>query len=252
MSYLNALPMVYGLQRGPNAALWSVALELPAQSARRLVEGGVDMALMPVGAMHAVQDARIVGGYCVGATGNVYSVCLCAHRPIAELRIVYLDPHSRTSVQLAQILARHYWRVSPQWRVLDFRKLDEGIGDDEGVVLIGDKVFGARGGFEVCYDLASEWIAFTGLPFVFAAWVTRAPMGSMEALALDEDLAWGVARSEEAVHTAGALPCSEGEAIRYLQENIDYPFTASKRQGLQRYLALREELSSAQAIGSRL
>ena len=68
VSYLNALPLVYGLQKGPNAALWSVDLEVPSCSAQRLREGRVAFALMPVGALHTVPQAQIIGEYCIGAT----------------------------------------------------------------------------------------------------------------------------------------------------------------------------------------
>ena len=91
VSYLNALPLVYGLQKGPNAALWSVDLEVPSCSAQRLREGSVAFALMPVGALHTVPQAQIIGEYCIGATREVYSVCLCAHQPLSKIRKVYLD-----------------------------------------------------------------------------------------------------------------------------------------------------------------
>lgn len=255
VSYLNALPMVYGLQRGPNASLWNVRLELPAQSARSLREQSVDVALMPVGALHAVPHAKVIGKYCVGAEGAVRSVCLFAHRLLSGLRTIYLDPHSRTSAQLVQILAKHHWKKEVRWAALDFKYLEKGLAGDEGVVLIGDKVFSLRERYEECYDLAEEWIAFAGLPFVFAAWVsTQAIAPTLEA-ALNEDFAWGVAHVEEAVEQRAkreGLPCSKEEAIRYLRENINYEFTEGKRRGMQHYLTLREELALGNPIGSTL
>lgn len=247
--------MVYGLQRGPNAAQWAVELELPVRSALSLRRGEVDLALMPVGALHAVPGARIVGGYCVGAVGEVYTVCLCAHREVSGLRKIYLDSDSRTSVQLVQILARHYWKTAVQWERLSCGKLEEGFSPDEGVVLIGDKVFGQRRRFEVCYDLCTEWIDFTGLPFVFAAWVaTQALPQGVEEL-LNEGLAWGIAHVDEAVaHRAvsGGLPCTKDEAKRYLRQNIDFPLAEDKLKGLRRYLALRDELARGNPIGVEL
>lgn len=255
VSYLNALPMVYGLQRGPNASLWSVRLELPAQSAKSLRDGVVGLALMPVGALHAVPGARVLGGYCVGAAGDVYTVCLCAHSEMAGLRKIYLDPDSRTSVQLVQILAKRYWNIAPLWRPLGKSKLEEGFAPDEGVVLIGDKVFNQRGRFEVCHDLAAEWIAFTGLPFVFAAWAATQPVPQGVAKALNDDIAWGIAHLRDAVEARAAdqgLPCTIGEAEYYLHHNIDFRFTDDKQKGLQSYLALREELARENPIGGRL
>lgn len=255
VSYLNALPMVYGLQRGPRASLWSVRLELPAQSALSLRRGEVQIALMPVGALHVLTGAKLVGDYCVGAEGDVYTVCLCAHRGLSELSRIYLDPDSRTSVQLAQVLANHYWKKKLHWAVLRQGKLDEGLAPDEGVVLIGDKVFSHRMRYEVCYDLASEWIAFTGLPFVFAAWVVTSPLPLGVEEALNEDIAWGIAHTVPAVAEREAcmgLPCAKPEAEHYLLTNIDYRLSRDKREGLRRFLIMREELSHENTIGARL
>lgn len=255
VSYLNALPLVYGLRRGPNASLWSVRLELPAQSAKSLRDGVVGLALMPVGALHAVTRARVVSEYCVGAVGNVYTVCLCAHRDLLQLRTIYLDPDSRTSVQLVQILAKRYWNLTPRWKLLSQAKLEEGFAPDEGVVLIGDKVFNHRSRFEVCYDLAAEWIAFTALPFVFAAWVAVDELSPSVEKALNEDLAWGIAHLRESVATRaanGGLPCPREEAMRYLHQNIDFYLNQDKRKGLQCYLSMRDELAPENPIGGRL
>ena len=245
VSYLNALPLVYGLQKGPNAALWSVDLEVPSCSAQRLREGSVAFALMPVGALHTVPQAQIIGEYCIGATREGYSVCLCAHQPLSKIRKVCLDPHSRTSVLLAQVLARYYWKVEVCWETLDFQRLNAGLSLEEGVVLIGDKVFSERSRYRVCYDLAAEWHDFTGLPFVFAVWAGEgASLPKIEA-ALNQDLAWGVSRIEEAITYRAArqgLPCSYAEALRYLRENIDYSFTHGMREGLKHFLALGAEL----------
>ena len=39
--------------------------------------------------------------------------------------------------------------------------------------MIGDRAFGQRTRSKYVYDLGEAWKAFTGLPFVFAAWVTN-------------------------------------------------------------------------------
>lgn len=245
VSYLNALPMVYGLEQSPWSSLFQLRKELPAHSAEALAAGRVQLALMPVGALHTVAGGEVVGNYCVGATGPVHTVCLIADEPVERLRTIYLDPASRTSVQLIRILAEHHWGVNPDWQPLDGALLrGDALPQGAGMVLIGDKVFAHRSRHQFVYDLAVEWIAFSGLPFVFAAWV--APKGSIaeaHLAQLNAALEWGVARPEQAIaNYREKLPCSADEAVRYLSENIDYPLTARKKEGMAYYLELRERL----------
>ena len=44
-----------------------------------------------------------------------------------------------------------------------------------GAVIIGDRTFGLTS-HPYQYDLAEEWQNFTGLPFVFACWVSNVPL----------------------------------------------------------------------------
>ena len=79
----------------------------------------------------------------------------------------------RSSVNLAKVLAKNFWKREFQWvntsKGFDFLN----IGMNEAVVLIGDQCFEFEKSFRYRIDLAGEWKKFTGLPFVFACWTAN-------------------------------------------------------------------------------
>src|SRR6187397_853379 len=68
---------------------------------------------------------------------------------------------------------QEYWGIHPEIINAtdeDYRK--EIKGTTAGLV-IGDRAFEQRKISTFIYDLGSEWRSITGLPFVFAAWVSK-------------------------------------------------------------------------------
>ncbi len=244
VSYLNTLPFIYGIEQEGEAAAMLRRGELmlsvapPADGAVRAFEGQADVALIPVAAIPALRkqflDSQIITDYCIGAAGAVESVALYADSPLQELRTVYLDGHSRTSVMLARILARELWGITPQWvEGADVEQLRLGAG--EGFVAIGDKTFGLRQRYRYTYDLATEWATLTGgLPFVFAAWVGITPRGVAFGPVLNRALRYGVEHIPRAVAEAMPLTgnCDFETALRYLTECIRFELDEPKRQAL--------------------
>src|SRR5438270_12465176 len=84
--------------------------DYPSKIAQMLIEDRVDMGLIPVAATVQMKSWNIVGNYCIGAVGPVASVCIFSEAPMEEIEEVYLDYQSRTSVNLAKILLREYWK----------------------------------------------------------------------------------------------------------------------------------------------
>ena len=48
-------------------------------------------------------------------------------------------------------------------------------GNTAGVI-IGDRAYNYRDNFPYVYDLSNAWKKFSGLPFVFACWVSNKPL----------------------------------------------------------------------------
>jgi len=239
VAYLNAAPLVYGLQHAPMGKGFDLSLDVPAVCAQKLLAGEVDIALTPVAAIPQSNDFQIVTEYCIGAVGAVATVCLFANSPVENLHTIFLDSHSRTSAVLVQLLARDFWRIKPNFKTIsnyaDIEQVKSGVG--VGYLLIGDKTFGLAQKFTHTYDLAEAWIAHTGLPFVFAAWVARAGVSSEAINQLNQSLKFGVESIDTVI--AEQIPKYQGvDVAHYLKHNISYPFDKRKREGMQLFFEM--------------
>jgi chorismate dehydratase len=214
-------------------------LDVPAECAKKILLDDADIGLVPVAMLPEIKDHRIISNFCIGAEKNVKSVLLLANSDLHGLKTVFLDTDSRTSVNLVKILANKFWGINPTWMSISECKGD--LSDDEGMVLIGDKTFGLCRQYSFCYDLAGEWVKFTGLPFVFAAWVTKKPLTDVFEKAFQSALSWGVDNREKSIGLAEKLLITEHELISYLKEDISYLLDERKIAGLSLFLKYLSE-----------
>lgn len=233
MSYLNARPLVYGLTHHPVIEQIELTENYPAFIARQLVAGEVDMGLIPVAMIPKLPQSFIVSDYCIGAEGPVASVCIFSELPIQEITHVYLDYQSRTSVNLARILLREYWKKEVQFIDAtgeDFR--DKIKGTTAGVV-IGDRALEQRRRSNFIYDLAEAWIDHTGLPFVFAAWVANKQLPTNFIAAFNEANKLGLQQLDVVIDS---IEYPVYDLRKYYTENISYLLTEQKRKGVKLFL----------------
>lgn len=246
INYLNTLPFIYGLEAAMAPGECELQYCTPSQSARLLREDRADVGIMPVGALDDLADPHIVSDYCIGATGKVASVMLCSGCPVGEAGEILLDTDSRTSVLLTRYLCREKWRISPKFTDCDFsvRPVDPAAT----CLLIGDKALLNAHRFPYVYDLAEEWIALTGLPFVFACWTANKPLPPSFLEKFNQALAYGVAHVEEAVEKYNRQ-FPRDYACKYLQENISFPLDSEKRAGLSAFRrAALEKLNPRECV----
>ena len=236
VSYLNTFPFVYGLKESGLFKNFQLDLDVPSICAEKLKNGTADLALVPVGALKEIKDFHYITDYCIGAVGEVKTVLLLSKVPLERISHVYLDFDSRTSVELVKVLARNYWHINPQWQNL--KSGQSGIAQDyESLVAIGDKTFELRPHYPFVYDLAEAWISFTGLPFVFAVWVSRKKLPDDVRLSFTKALAYGVSHKRECIdYFRDKLP-SFNDCLSYLENNISYEFDQKKREGLEAFLS---------------
>ncbi len=234
VSYLNTIPFIYGIEHADNPIGAELLLTPPAQCAQNFMEGKVDIALLPAAVVPQLTGYELLPDYCLGAVGPVRTVVVVSQQPIEACRRLFLDAHSRTSVQLCGWLAAHKWHITPEWYAMeDYRQLDH---PDEGdaFLLIGDKVFDYEGRFPYLYDLASEWQQTTKLPFAFAVWVARKGTPYELTDALTDALTFGIEHTYEAVLHYG-FDKKPYDAYDYLTRNIDYLFDHEKHKALQKF-----------------
>lgn len=208
--------------------------EYPSRIAQMLVDGTIDVGLVPVAVIPKLKEWEIVSDYCIGAVRAVASVCLFSEVPIEQVTKVLLDYQSRTSVNLAKVLLKHHWKLQPQLEDggQDYR--NEINGTTAGVV-IGDRALEQRKISPYVYDLAEEWIKFTGKPFVFAAWIANKTLPAPYLELFNAANAVGLANLDAVI---AENPYEVYSLHTYYTHNIDYLLTGEKRAGLQQFLEL--------------
>ncbi|MXV52176.1 radical SAM protein [Pedobacter sp. HMF7647] len=232
VSYTNTKPFVYGLLKHPEfLEKIDLSLDIPAECAQKLIDDKADIGLVPVAALLKIPDYHIISDYCIGAVGPVNSVFIFSSKPIEDIQTIRLDKQSRTSNNLARVLLKNYWKKHPA--IVETAEAD-------AFVEIGDRTFGKKGSYAYEYDLAEEWMKFTGLPFAFAVWASNKPVSNSFVTEFNEVLKFGLNHRKEVI---AELPKrNDFDLDDYLMSRIDYDLTAEKREALNRFLTMVKEL----------
>ncbi|HWP84268.1 MAG TPA: menaquinone biosynthesis protein [Terriglobia bacterium] len=242
VSYLNAVPLYWGLLYGPHRHRFRVTFELPARCADALQAGDVDAGIIPSIEYQRIPNLKIVPGLAVASAGPVRSVLLISKRPVQEIRKLALTTASRTSVCLLQILMRCRYRIAPELAPQE-PNLAAMLQTCDAALLIGDPALVSDfPGLEV-YDLAEEWRALTGLPFVFAVWAVRSEAARPELVRLfQESVLYAMEHLAEIVVQQAARTGLPPEIVRsYLTEHIDFSLGVENLNGLRRFYQLAHE-----------
>ena len=233
VSYMNTLPFVYGLEHSGFVNKIDLHRDVPSTCAQKLIDNVVDIGLIPVAAIRKMKESHIITDYCIGADNEVKSVLLLSDVPLEKIEKVYLDYQSRTSVALVQVLAKHYWNISPHW-IPAKENYETQIERNTAGVIIGDRTFFLPKKFNYVYDLAQEWINFTGLPFVFACWVANKQIDFEFIKEFNVALKHGIDNldlvSEEFYRNN---PTKKIDIYKYFTENVNFDLNENKRKGLE-------------------
>lgn len=235
VSYLNTKPLLYGLLHHPVQSEIDLQLDIPSVCAQRLRDGDADLGLIPVAAIPELEQPYIISDYCIGADGAVKTVAIFSEVPMEEMTHLYLDYHSRTSVQLAQVLLREYWKVQPELIPAE-PGFEQKIDGTTGAVIIGDRTMGLDERYPYVYDLGTAWKARTGLPFVFAAWVSTRPLDPAFIERFNAALRQGI---EHIPQLMFLLPDQHPnfDLRAYFTKNISYQLDRAKKQALYLFLS---------------
>ena len=91
MNYMNTKPLIYGLERSPINEMIELIGDYPSKLAKMLAANEIDVGLIPVAAIPELPSYHINGNYCIGATGEIASVCLFSEVPMQQVEKIYLD-----------------------------------------------------------------------------------------------------------------------------------------------------------------
>jgi chorismate dehydratase len=243
VKYANTYPFIYGLTESGFDKKVVLETDHPADCASKLIKRRVDIGLIPAASILDLSEYHIISNYCLSANGEVRTVLLLSNCTFDEIDTIYLDYRSRSSVNLAKVLAKYYWDREFRWmntyKGFDFRN----IGSFDAIVLIGDQCFEYEKNFSCKIDLASEWKAFSGLPFVFACWTSNRNIDDSFIVEFNEALSLGINNIDKVVKKYEDSGSIKGEILKkYLTENIDFNLDEAKREGLNFFLDLLRKL----------
>ncbi len=259
IGFLNPAPLMWDFEHPPLdaelATRYRVDSMMPAECADRLAAGTADIGLVPIAALAVIPGLRILPGCTIASKGRVRSLLLVrrARQPLAALRSVAADTASRTTVAYARILF-HRWGNPAVPFLPSAAELDSMLDRADAAIVIGDPALLAleeranrfeRTGEELVYhDLAEEWKAATGLPFVSAVWGTACSGPLVERVADDfiRSRDHGLQNIDSLVaEWSGKLPLSEETIRSYLTENIHYVLDEECLEGMRGFFRMAEE-----------
>jgi chorismate dehydratase len=233
VSYTNTKPFLYGIQNTDIHNKIDLSLDMPSDCAQKLIDDVVDIGLIPVAATLSMPHWEIVSDYCIGASGPVNSVFIFSNIDIKDIKTIQLDPESRSSNNLAKVLLKNYWKVNPE-QITNAADYTVSADESTAFVQIGDRTFGKKEQFKYVYDLAEEWQKFTGLPFVFAAWIANKPIPADFIKDFNQSLKFGLDHRAELIKTLPSRPDFDLED--YLMHRLDFTLTDDKRKALYLFL----------------
>jgi chorismate dehydratase len=246
ISYLNTGPLMWDFEHGLAEGDFDIAYTLPSRCAAALAAGDADIGIIPAAAYTSIADLVILPGVAIASRRAVRSILLVSKVPVQQIRNVALDSSSLTSVALTKLLFARHWQTDPIFTSMD-PDLELMLGQCDAGLLIGDPALTVDRSQYFTYDLAEEWVLWTGKPFVFAFWAVR--QAALENLRPGTDLAATFQRSRD----RGLTPESVGEIARrwgprlglttgavrqYLTENIHYYLGSECLEGLQLFYTL--------------
>ncbi len=229
--YRNVAPLVHGLNPAPRGLV-------PSELAAALRAGEFDAALVPLAEYLAYPDSySLVDDVAVASRGEVYSVILIPEPGVAlkSIRRVVLDPSSRTSVLLTRVLLEIQ-------HGLDVAYVAPGSSADAHV-LIGDPAIAFRQAFpeRPVFDLGALWTEWTGLPFVFAAWVVRKEAATRELGDFLREVKRGGLMARPSL---ARNPFEE----RYFTHYIRYDLGSEEKAGISRFAGYLKDLGLLPAV----
>jgi chorismate dehydratase len=264
LPYVNALPLVHYIKEiCPQA---ESLCRTPRWSVDALLRGSADAALIPVVDCFTHPELQMIPRLGICSDGDVTSVLLQCRCPLPEVGAVELDPDSRTSNVLAQVLIRDHFRLSDRVKYTSPGSARAQAGFAEAMpgadaaarVCIGDRALCAEPAYET-YDLSGEWKKMTGLPFVFAVWAFRRSCTHRKEISQILYLAKEIGcRSRPALAKlcSKRLGLPENRCLEYLTDCIHYDLGPSEQEGMNLFRELAVGLlepgmhSSIRAIAS--
>lgn len=236
VNFLNSKPLAWGFLKGHHADLFAPTYHPPALVARLLGQGNLEVGLIPSIEVQRIPGLKVLPDLCVSATNEVRSVLLVSAVPADQIRRIALDQNSRTSAALLRILMQERFHLEPEY-LTERADVPRMLEDADAALVIGDPALKVdRERYQV-FDLAAEWKAMTGLPFVFAVWAVRPEVEFPDLpFYFKSSLRYGMSSLDTVVREAAAeLNLDTAEVRSYLTENLAFFLRQEEIAGLEEF-----------------
>jgi chorismate dehydratase len=234
VSYLNTWPLVWGFLHGPQRGLFNFRFDLPVHCAEALRDRKADIGLLPCAELDRL-GLDFLPDLGIACEGSVRSILLISRCPFEEVRTLAVDSSSRTSVALARIILAERYGCHPAVNPHE-PSLPEMLVENDAALIIGDPALHLDPETMPyrTLDLGAEWVAWSGLPMVFAVWAGRTEFLTPDvAEAFRASYRWGSEHVDEMVARAATDRGVRPELARaYFTRHIGYPLSSRHLEGL--------------------
>jgi chorismate dehydratase len=250
VSYLNTVPLVWGMLHGKQQGLFDLSFAIPAECADRLADGRADIGIVPSVELNR-QKLEPIRGTGIACRGPVRSILLISKVPFDQIETLATDASSRTSVALSRIILSRKYGVEPKL-FSQPPHLGAMLESADAALIIGDTALLLNPSdipFQVL-DLGEEWTGMTGLPMVFAVWAARAGFAPQDPAPFQDSLDFGLEHIQDIVRQEQPkLGISESLVRDYLTHNIVYQLGEREYAGLAAFLQYAAELGQHKTTG---
>jgi chorismate dehydratase len=225
--YLNAVPLTRGLEE-------QILSAPPSELARLLQRDELDAALVSLTEVLLHDRYDILDGIAVASLGEVKSVFLAHRQPLADVREIYCDTATLSSLNLLKVLLAENG-LKPELRPLPDYQSARSL---DNVLLIGDQAleFARSSPPHELWDLGTAWFDLTGLPFVYAVWALRRAPNETLRRRLREARNFGLDTLDYIISSRTDFDYAFRKD--YLSWHIHYHLGMEERRGIARFMEL--------------
>lgn len=251
VSYLNTVPLVWGMLHGRQREQFDLTFCLPSECAARLENLQADIGIVP-SIEAARQGLAIIPGAGIACHGPVRSILLVTKVHPSHIRTLALDASSRSSSMLARIVLARRYGVEPRALTLP-PDLPAMLEAADAALVIGDPALrlDPRSTGLATLDLGGEWCEMTGLPMVFAVWACR-PTALVTGLAeaFLDSCRFGIQHLDDIARLeAPPRRLSEALARDYFARNIVLELGERDYEGMRLFVQYAREFDTVVSTG---
>jgi len=248
--YLNSVPFYENIERRRFKILPVTPRRMGVLSAKGMLDAGLFSLVN-----FFQQKSRLdLLDYCIATRDQVKSVLLFSNHGWQDLqgKTIGIIDDTATSVMLLKVLLEKRYGVKAV-----FKRMNSGVNnytEFDAVLLIGDEALRSRkyglAGFEIVYDLATEWYEWKNLPFVFAVWAVQKSMPADRKEELHGIIQQSLASAEVNYAAVGhshakRTGLTSDESVEYL-EGFNFRIGERERAAIELFHGLLQEIESVE------